>query len=298
MEGQHDRVFDEVVAACEAKHLKEIMAFTKNWNNEIIAQFFATLYVEEREDTRKFHWMIEGRWYEITFERFARLFGFGRKDAIHQKIHFALCLEGSKMRFMYPSNKRGSVGTTLDLLTFYAYLNRLFQRTMTPREGDSSNIPSYNRNILVAMAPHPHGFDFCVFDFICEEIKAISESPLKSYGYAPYIIHMIERVMAHTFRCDKEHHPLWINNDLKAPVEGRRIAVSPPRAARRSGQQGDKPLSPLQKMLGLLFGMCMSQHSANVKVQHERRAQKKDTKSMKGKLRRSTQSLSKKFMLI
>jgi hypothetical protein len=27
MEGQHDRVFDEVVAACEAKHLKEIMAF-------------------------------------------------------------------------------------------------------------------------------------------------------------------------------------------------------------------------------------------------------------------------------
>jgi hypothetical protein len=26
------------------------MAFRKNWNNEIIAQFFATLYVEERGD--------------------------------------------------------------------------------------------------------------------------------------------------------------------------------------------------------------------------------------------------------
>jgi hypothetical protein len=77
MEEKHDRVFDEVVAACEAKHLKEIMAFTKNWNNEIMAQLFATLYVEEREDTRKFHWMTEGRWYEITFEQFARLFGFG-----------------------------------------------------------------------------------------------------------------------------------------------------------------------------------------------------------------------------
>jgi hypothetical protein len=29
---------------------RDVMAFKKNWNNEIIAQFFATLYVEERED--------------------------------------------------------------------------------------------------------------------------------------------------------------------------------------------------------------------------------------------------------
>jgi hypothetical protein len=48
LEGKHDRVFDEVVVACKAKHLRDSMAFRKNWNNEIIAQFFATLYVEER----------------------------------------------------------------------------------------------------------------------------------------------------------------------------------------------------------------------------------------------------------
>jgi hypothetical protein len=34
-------------------------------------------------------------------------------------------------------------------------------------------------------------------------------------------------------------------------------------------------------MLGLLFGMCKSQHAADVKAQHERRSQKKDTKSVK-----------------
>jgi hypothetical protein len=55
MENKHDSIFDEMVAVCEAKHLREIMAFTKNWNNEIIVQFFATLYVEERGDTWKFH---------------------------------------------------------------------------------------------------------------------------------------------------------------------------------------------------------------------------------------------------
>jgi hypothetical protein len=70
--------------------------------------------------------MTEGRRYVITYEQFARLFGFGKKDANHHKIHYALCLESSKMRFMYTSNKRGSVGITTDLLPFYAYLNRLF----------------------------------------------------------------------------------------------------------------------------------------------------------------------------
>jgi hypothetical protein len=89
------------------------------------------------------------------------------------------------------------------------------------------------------MAPRPYEFDFCVFDFIWEEIKTISESPLKSYGYAPYIMHMIERVMGQTFGYDKEHHPLWIKNDLRAFVEDRREAAphsSPPRATRGRGQ--------------------------------------------------------------
>jgi hypothetical protein len=213
--------------------------------------------------------MTEGRQYEITFEQFVMLFVFGRNDANRHKIRFALHLDASKMRFMYPSNKRGSVGTTSDLLPFYAYLNRLFQKMMTPREGDSSNIHSHNWNLLVAMAPRPHGFDFSVFDFMWEEIKAISESPLKSYGYASYIMHMIERVLGRTFGCDKEHHPLKIKNDLSAPVKERRVAApraSLPRAARGRGQQVDKLTSPIQKIFSILFRMCKSQHAADVKA--------------------------------
>jgi hypothetical protein len=70
MEGKHDRIFVEIVAACRAKHLRDVMSFQKNWNNEIITQFYATLYVESGGggNTRKFHWITEGRRYEITFE--------------------------------------------------------------------------------------------------------------------------------------------------------------------------------------------------------------------------------------
>jgi hypothetical protein len=63
---------------------------------------------------------------------------------------------------------------------------------VTPREGDVTKILTYNKNILAVMAPNANGFKFSVFDFIWEEIKAISENPLKSCGYAPYLMHMIE----------------------------------------------------------------------------------------------------------
>jgi hypothetical protein len=156
---------------------------------------------------------------------------------------------------------------------------------LTPREGDATKIPAYNKNILAAMAPNTNRLEFSVFDFIWEEIKAISENPLKSCDYAPYIMHMIERVTGRTFGYDKQHQPLRIKNDLRAPVEDRRTAAprgsSPPRAIRGRGQRGDKPSSPIREMLGLIFGMCKSQHAADVKAQHERRARRKDIKSVK-----------------
>jgi hypothetical protein len=97
-------------------------------------------------------------------------------------------------------------------------------------------------------------------------------------------MHMIERVTAQTFFCEKEHHPLWIKNNLRALVEDSRAAAphsSPPRAVRGRGQPRDKPPSPIQKNFSLLFGMCKSQHTVDVRAQHERRERMKITKSVK-----------------
>jgi hypothetical protein len=196
MENKHDPIFDGVIADCQAKHLRDILAFKKDWNNEVIAQLYATVCFEEHRDTRKLHWTTESQWYEVSYSHFGRLFGFGQKDASRPRIHLALKLEAWKIKFMYPRSKQGNFGETTDILPFYAYLNRLFKRTVTPREGDETKILAYNKNILATMAPNANGFEFNVFDFIWEEIKAISENPLKSCGYAPYLMHMIERVTA------------------------------------------------------------------------------------------------------
>jgi hypothetical protein len=60
MEEQHDPIYDQVVATCESHHLKILMGAQYDWNMEVIAQFYATLFIKEGGGVRKMHWMIEG----------------------------------------------------------------------------------------------------------------------------------------------------------------------------------------------------------------------------------------------
>jgi hypothetical protein len=49
---QDNPIFNQVVAPCTNLHIKEIMGFKFDSNKEVIAQLFATLYVEEIRDAR------------------------------------------------------------------------------------------------------------------------------------------------------------------------------------------------------------------------------------------------------
>jgi hypothetical protein len=108
MESKHDPIFDSVIAACTVKYLRDILALKKNWNKEVIAQFYATVYFEEHGDTRKFYWMTESQWYEVSYAQFARLLGFGRKDVSRPRIHLALKLEERKIKFLYIRSRQGN----------------------------------------------------------------------------------------------------------------------------------------------------------------------------------------------
>jgi hypothetical protein len=77
MENKHDPIFDGVIATCQVNHLRNILPFKKDWNNKVIAQFYATVCVEKHRDIRKLHWMTESQEYEMSYFHFARLFRFG-----------------------------------------------------------------------------------------------------------------------------------------------------------------------------------------------------------------------------
>ena len=101
------------------------------------------------------------------------------KDVDRPKIHYGPPLAADQVTFMY---------------TYYSILNMLFRKTLTPRDGNPSDISAHAKNIMSRMQPDPRDGDFSVGDFIWEEIKHILETPLKTCGYAPYIMRVILKV--------------------------------------------------------------------------------------------------------
>jgi hypothetical protein len=55
MEEQQDLIYNQVIATCESHHIKKFMGVHYDWNIEVIAQFYATLFIEETEDVRAMH---------------------------------------------------------------------------------------------------------------------------------------------------------------------------------------------------------------------------------------------------
>jgi methionine aminopeptidase len=67
MEEQQDPIYNQVITACESHHLKHLMGVHYDWNIEVIAQFYATLFIEEAACVRRMHCITEGEWYNIGY---------------------------------------------------------------------------------------------------------------------------------------------------------------------------------------------------------------------------------------
>ena len=67
MERENDPMFNEIINACASKRIKKLMGFRNDWNKEIIAQFYATVYFGYIDGERAMFWMAEGTLYRITY---------------------------------------------------------------------------------------------------------------------------------------------------------------------------------------------------------------------------------------
>jgi hypothetical protein len=114
MAEQHNPIFNQVIAACESFHIKRLMRFYYDWNIEVIAQFYAKLFIEETENVRAMHWLTEGDWYNITFDEFATQFSYGEPDKDHFRIHIHNPLDENEMKFMYARDKKAMQRPSMD----------------------------------------------------------------------------------------------------------------------------------------------------------------------------------------
>jgi hypothetical protein len=192
---------NEAIDICHAKGMTHIVSMNYDWNEEVVAQFYANLYV--KRETKTFYWLLQGKPLSVTYERFARILGFSSKDLGRPKIHGVEIPLDSEMAFMYDT-AYGNIefDTIYAMKPVYRMLNQLFRYSMTPKIGDNYNVANIAKEVLERMGSDQEIFS--VFDFIWEEIIVCSVSAQKSCQYAPWIFKICE-VTGVDILTDKSH---------------------------------------------------------------------------------------------
>jgi hypothetical protein len=247
MEEQQDLIYDQVIAASESHHLKILMGIHYDWNVEVIAHFYATLYIEEGGGATRLHWMTEDDWQHISYNDFASHFSFGTANAHHQRLHIHNPLDKNEIKFMYVPGLEENAGTLNGLYTFYSVLNMLFRKTICPRDGNPTNISQFAKNLLANMRDGVPSLS--VMDFVWEEIKGISMNPQKTCGFAPYLMFIIEDVTGRNFLKEGKHMPFRPNPTKKPLIPPAQVS-SPPRAD-PTPQQQQAAQDPEEDLVGL-----------------------------------------------
>jgi hypothetical protein len=140
-----DPDLNAVVGACEEMGVRNFMTLQQAWCKEIIAQFYATVYFNGDRDI---HWMTQGLWYSISYDQLANLWGFDENWMRYMThLHDIVIPHDHDLPPLYLLG--GKLGTTEGLKPYHIYLNRILRRTLTPKDGDASNINHFSRSMLL-----------------------------------------------------------------------------------------------------------------------------------------------------
>jgi hypothetical protein len=95
--------FAEVIAACEHHGIKDVMELKYDRNDEVILQFYSTLYLDEKSN--KLFWMTEDEIYFVSLVWFTAILGLQDDTRFPKKIHDDRMMELNRMRFMYEKDE-------------------------------------------------------------------------------------------------------------------------------------------------------------------------------------------------
>jgi hypothetical protein len=93
----------EVMAAHEHHGIEDVMELKYDWNDEVILQFYSTLYLDKKSN--KLFWMIEDEIYSVSFVRFAAILGLQDHKRYPKKLHDDRVMELNWMCFMYEKDE-------------------------------------------------------------------------------------------------------------------------------------------------------------------------------------------------
>jgi hypothetical protein len=193
--------------------------------------------------------------YEITVRGFACLLGLEHQLEMPQeaRIHTFGVLKLEEMQFMYAPDAEAHPPKVLNFRPELNTLHMRLRATLAPRIGDSSACPQYEQNLIHFYVQKK----FSVLDYMLQEIISISRTALRSCGYAPQTMMMIEMISGIDFLKD---HKI---TDLKPHFLARPILIrdmpsssAAPPLAPTSSSSSDSVLQVLKGM----FAWCCDTH--------------------------------------
>lgn len=214
----------KALAILERHNFKNLMTMQYPWNNEVIAQFFATVWYEPStdDDYGIVHFSIQGRPYLVSYPRFARILGFELADIDKPWLN---CSPQRDMDISFAYYEFASTSdhyTTNNLRKVYRYINLLVRQTLVPKIGLAIEIHASMGPLLIALKEDVDT-PFSAFGFIFKQIQFTSYDPKKSCTHAPYIMKMIEIVTQKEFNKEMRHEAYRpVRIDVMAPKRGRK----------------------------------------------------------------------------
>jgi hypothetical protein len=254
MRNKNHPLFNDIIAVCEHHKIFEIMAFNYPWNDEIIMQFYSTLYLSCRSDV--IEWMTSGVRYHSTIKVFAQHLHLQGHFQHRQNLHDDDPLVSSQIKHMYLLGSAASAPTITGISPDVILLHQMLRVTLAPRIVDASSIPSYERNFIDAIKKQE---SFNIFDYILQEIWSVAVTPSRECAYAPFIMSIIDHLSGLTFVKDVRHSdlkPRWPSSDNRfhrapPPLPS---TVADPSASCSSGSS--KGCSSIFKLFKGLVSMC------------------------------------------
>jgi hypothetical protein len=182
MRNKKDMHFNKILEACDFHGITDLLQFRHNWNQEVITDFYSTLFFDKKEMT--FMWMTNGRRFNVKLSQFAQILRLSSQLDIPKKLHSEWVMMPREVTPMYIPDSDFQAPKVDGLLPHFLVLHRMMMKTLASRIGYSEAIPAYERNLLDALMK-PMSFD--VFEYIIDEIWNIATNPARSCGFGSYI---------------------------------------------------------------------------------------------------------------
>jgi hypothetical protein len=99
MRNKKDMHFNMILETCDLHGITDLLQFRYNWNQEIISEFYSTLFYDKKEMI--FMWMTNGRRFHVKLAQFAQILGLSSQLDIHKKLHSERVMMPREMTPMY-----------------------------------------------------------------------------------------------------------------------------------------------------------------------------------------------------